>query len=123
MGSEHRRAVVEIASKTAFFIPYAALAGFSLSWLITITSHRFGDDFAVYVRALGDALAGVDPHAPYSVGTGFLNHPFVLVLVRIFYFPEHQFRSTLFWASTSVAAGIISVFLCRSVFERLWGST
>ena len=117
MESERRSVAIEIASKTAFFIPYAALAGFSLSWLITITSHRFGDDFAVYVRALGDTLAGVDPYAPYSVGTGFLNHPFVLVLVRIFYFPDHRFRSTLLWASMGVAAWIASVLLCKSMLN------
>ena len=56
MESERRRVALEIASKTAFFTPYTALAGFSLSWLITITSHRFGDDFAICMRALGDAL-------------------------------------------------------------------
>lgn len=119
MKSGHRSAAVEIASKTAFFVPYTALAGFSLSWLITITSHRFGDDFAIYIRALGDALAGADPYAPYSVGTGFLNHPFVLVLVRVFHFQQHQFRSALLWASTSVTAGIASVFLCRLILAGL----
>jgi alpha-1,2-mannosyltransferase len=66
---------------TALAVLVWALAGATFLWLRRVAPEAIGFDFAVYLRAFRVATSGANPYAPYAIGEGFLNHPFLLTAV------------------------------------------
>ncbi|MFQ5436901.1 MAG: glycosyltransferase family 87 protein, partial [Anaerolineae bacterium] len=57
------------------------LAGQSLLWLQQAAPGKMGWDFQIYLNAAGQSAQGQNPYQPFQIGSGFLNHPFLLSLV------------------------------------------
>ena len=60
---------------------FALLALHRLGWLYGQTNGVVGWDYRVYLAALNKVLEGFNPYLPVDIGTGFLNHPILLLFV------------------------------------------
>lgn len=101
----------------AWIVLFSALGIFSLYWLVVLKHHTYGGDYGIYFNAYTSARAGSNPYAPFAVGAGFVNHPIVMVLVRIMFFKD-QHQSLVLWSGASVTARLISIGL--TIYLALW---
>lgn len=107
----------KLAGYYLVFLPLFSLLGlFSLFWLVSLTFHRYGADYSIYLNAYVDARAGINPYEPFFVGTSFLNHPIVLLIVRLF-FLQGGLLTSLLWSFVSVIAWL-ACYLIASYLSR-----
>ena len=92
----------------AWMVLFLTLGIFSLYWLVVLKHHTYGGDYQIYLNAYSTARKGLNPYAPYSVGSGFVSHPIVMDLLRLLFFKdEHQ--SLVIWSGVSVGAWLVSL--------------
>ncbi len=85
---------------------YAACGLFT----VLITGPLLPDDLAIYVKAIADASAGVDPYQPFGIGASFVYPPTALVLL----WPLHIFPPAILhnaWAVLSVVLYLLTMRL------------
>ena len=104
---------IKIVNWSLYIFLYSGLAIFGLLWLMSITAHLYCTDFMIYYHALEKAMIGANPYEPYSVGSSFINHPLVLVLLRVIYFQNHLLQTQILWSSLNITAWIVSVISCN----------
>jgi hypothetical protein len=111
--------LVRSSSGLAWIVLFTALGIFSLYWLVILRHHTYGGDYRIYLNAYMAARAGSNLYAPYAVGSGFVSHPIVMVLVRLLFFRD-QYQSLVLWSGVSVCAWLIS--LAMTIYLTLWRS-
>jgi alpha-1,2-mannosyltransferase len=97
-----------------YFVIFSMLGLFSLFWLVSLTFHSYGADYRIYLNAYVDARAGVNPYEPYFIGTSFLNHPLVLIIVRLL-FLQGGLLTSLVWSFVSVIAWLACFMMATSL--------
>jgi len=94
---------------------FAGLAWQRLGWLAGNTGGIWGWDYRIYAAAWEKAAAGGNPYLPLTIGTGFLSHPFLLVLVAPFAgLGEAGYG---LWALLGAAAWLGTLWLCGRLVE------
>jgi hypothetical protein len=87
------RALARRFVQPALLGAFLLLAAVRLAWLYRNTGGVPGWDYRIYAEAVGRAAGGNDPYRLGEIGTGFINHPGLLLLV----YPFQRLGAAGFW--------------------------
>ena len=77
----------------------------------------FAFDFNIYRNAAQNIIAGDSPYYPYAIGTSFIYHPFVLLILLPFaWLPANV--GAIIWLLMSVAAYAASIYYLTGEWKR-----
>lgn len=101
-------------------VVFVSINIYNLYWLRNLTGHSFGSDFMIYFHALLKASDGLNPYVPYEIGTGFINHPFLLSFISFITNRERDFNNTyIIWSLLNITAWAITLKICLENIENL----
>ncbi|MFQ5400850.1 MAG: glycosyltransferase family 87 protein [Anaerolineae bacterium] len=93
----------------------------SLSWLTAVVPGKSGWDFGIYLTAYAKAAAGRDPYLPFHIGSGFLNHPFLLSVAAPFAWLPDSTGRVLAWATAVFLAWIGAILAMLRLAAHVYG--
>jgi hypothetical protein len=90
-----------------------------LYWLRISTRHPIGEDFYIYFNAFLKAINSGNPYVPYNIGSGFINHPFLLSVISVLTTRQHDpVITNIIWAILSFIAWLLALIVNLQVIEN-----